>query len=130
MNDWLTSQNRKRHQRAINKLMRDLNKNIERDDLWRGRFRVSQVAAHFVPYEDGSGAELWVCLRFVDRLTGKYEEALETVNHWRMWHGNHLFWKMNSFITEVSDVWESDPKPYSQEYKEMTNKYVKEGWPF
>lgn len=130
MNKWLTSNKRKVHQRAMNKLMRDMNRNIERDDLWRGRFKVSQTAAHFIPYEDGSGSELWVCLRFTDRVTGKYEESLETVNHWRMWNGNHLFWKMNSFITEVSGVWESDPKPYSQEYEEMTDKYVKEGWSY
>lgn len=126
---WLTSNNRKRHQRAMNKLMRNLNENIEQDELWRGRFVVRQLASHFVPYEDGSGSELWVCLQFLDRLTGTSYEALETVNHWRMWNGGHLFWDMNRFITE-GPVWESDPKPYSPEYKEMTDKYVKEGWPY
>ena len=30
---WLTSKNRKRHQREVNKLMRLMNQNIENDDL-------------------------------------------------------------------------------------------------
>ena len=33
MRKWLTSMNQKRHQRAINRLVRDLNKNLEQDDL-------------------------------------------------------------------------------------------------
>ena len=35
---WLTSKNKKRHQREINRLVREANKSIEKDDLWYGRF--------------------------------------------------------------------------------------------
>ena len=35
---WLTSMNKKRHQREINRLIRETNKSIEKDELWNGRF--------------------------------------------------------------------------------------------
>ena len=76
---WLCSKNRKRHQRAMNKLMRDLNKNIENDNLWQGRFYVKQTAAQWHEYEDKSGAELWVVLSFIDKKTGITYETAETV---------------------------------------------------
>ena len=69
MRKWLTSMNQKRHQRAINRLVRDLNKNLEQDDLWLGRFVVRQIESpQWIRYEDGSGAELYVTLELVDRF--------------------------------------------------------------
>lgn len=114
---WLTSKNRKRHQRAMNQLMRAMNENIENDDLWKGRFYVRQVAAQWYGYEDESG-ELWVVLRFIDKKTGFYWETAETVNHWRWINGNRLWWAMNEFITERTNVWQTDPRPGSKEWFE------------
>ena len=114
---WLTSKNRKRHQREMNKLMKSMNRNIENDDLWRGRFCVRQVAAQWHEYEDKSGAELRVILRFIDKKTGFYWETTETVNHWRWVNGNKLWWTMNEFIVERVNVWSEDPKPGSEEWK-------------
>lgn len=99
---WLSSKNRKRHQREMNKIMRELNKNIEKDDLWKGRFYVRQVASQWYEYEDKSGAELWVVLQFYDKETGISKEIADTVNHWRYFDGNHLWWEMNNFI--VKDI--------------------------
>ena len=76
---WLTSFNRKKHQRRMNRFVRAINKNIANDDLWRGRFVVKQVGTpYFYIYEDKSGAELQnvhlvitdlkLALRFMDGI--------------------------------------------------------------
>lgn len=111
MTYWLTSMNRKTHQRAINRLVRKMNKNLERDELWRGRFIVRQdESPQWRRYADGSGAELWVRLRFIDRATGRYYVKWESVNHWRGLRatGYEIWHMMNWLITEHWDVWEED----------------------
>ena len=111
MTYWLTSQNKKRHQRAINKLVRAMNHNLEQDDLWCGRFVIRQdKSPQWRLYEDGSGAELFVRLRFIDRATGRYYVKWESVNHWRGLHATGFeIWKMmNWLITEHWDVWKEN----------------------
>ena len=108
---WLTSMNRKVHQRAMNKVVRAMNRNLEQDDLWNGRFIVRQdESPQWRRYEDGSGAELWVRLRFIDRATGRYYVKWESVNHWRGLRANgyEVWYMMNWLITEHWDVWEED----------------------
>lgn len=111
MTYWLTSMNKKRHQRAINKLVRDINRNLERDNLWCGRFVIRQdESPQWRRYEDGSGAEYWVRLRFIDRATGRYYVKWESVNYWRGLRANgYSLWKMmNWLITEHWNVWNED----------------------
>lgn len=127
---WIKSRKRKVHQRKMNQLMRLINKNIEQDDLWKGRYIAKQIDSSWYSYPDGSGNELWVILRFTDRLTGITWDTAETVNHWRWINGTHLWMAMNTFITEHTKTWENDPKPYSPEHKALVEKYSKEGWPF
>lgn len=103
---WLTSMNRKVHQRAINKLIRGINTHIKNDDLWLGRFYIKQIKSSWKVYEDKSGAELWVYLRFIDRKTGTTWDDIGTVNSYRF--GNKLYWKMNDFIVKVCDVWRNE----------------------
>ena len=104
---WLASKNRKVHQRAINKAVRNMNLSIENDDLWLGRFYAKQVKSTWSLYEDGSGAELYVILRFIDKKTGKnYDTCWETVNSWIF--GAKLFWRMNWFIVNYLRVWENE----------------------
>lgn len=106
MKYWLTSKDKKHHQRALNKLIRQVNKSLEQDELWRGRFMVRQVESpQWICYEDGSGAGLYVTLEFVDRCTGRYWRLYESVNHWRFWGGSYLWRAMNDFIVERCDVW-------------------------
>lgn len=112
---WLTSKNAKVHQRRMNRAMRELNKNIENDSLWRGRFYVHQVARQRYVYEDGSGMELWVTLEFVDRKTGRTKQLLETVNYWTSFC-SRLFWEANTFIVEDVNVWAEDPRPGTPEW--------------
>ena len=105
---WLTSKNRKRHQRAMNTMMRQLNRNIEQDELWQGRFYVRQVASQWHPYEDKSGGELWIVLRFIDKKTGIAKDVANTVNHWRYFNGSYLWWAMNDFIVKDVNVWHEE----------------------
>ena len=108
MRNWLTSQNRKVHQRAMNRAMRAINKNIEQDDLWNGRFIVRQREADWLPYDDNSGWELYVTLKFIDRCTGHYFVRKCSVNHWTHWGGSALWRAMNDFIVERCDVWNEE----------------------
>ena len=111
MTYWITSMNRKTHQRARNRLVRAMNKNLEQDELWCGRFIVRQdESPQWRRYEDGSGAELWVRLRFIDRCTGRYYVKWESVNHWRGLRatGYEIWHMMNWLITEHWDVWKED----------------------
>ena len=106
---WLTSMNKKRHQRDINRLIREANKSIEKDDLWHGRFCIKQVESpQWHVYEDKSGAEYFVHLKFIDKCTGRYWIQAETVNHWRGSFGNgwRIWDKMNWFIVEHCSVWD------------------------
>ena len=125
MNYWLSSMYRKRHQRAMNKLVRKANKAWEKDSLWLGRFMVRQInSPRFVYYFDKSGAELCVILEFVDRCTGETYRTCQTVNYWRFANGANLHWKMNWFITERCKVW-SEPFPTKCDY-DAWRKYNKE----
>ena len=108
MRNWITSQNRKVHQRAMNQAMRAINKNIERDGLWNGRFIVRQHRAEWIPYEDNSGRELYVSLKFIDRCTGHYFIINDSVNHWIHWDGSALWSAMNDFIVNQCDVWNEE----------------------
>ena len=69
MYHWLTSMNKKKHQRAINRAVRSFNKQLEQDNLWLGRFIVLQYedSPQWRKYEDGSGAGGRILLR----LAGK-----------------------------------------------------------
>ena len=118
---WLASKNRKRHQRAMNELIRKINQNVKNDDLWSGRFYIRQIAARWYEYEDKSGAELLVILRFIDKKTGFYWETAGTVNYWRWGNGGHLAFAMNDFILKQTKFWESDLIPGSPEWFDSIN---------
>ena len=99
---------KKVHQRAINKLVREVNKTIEKDDLWCGRFFIQQVRSpKWLVYCDHSGAEYFVHLEFVDRCTGRVQLHAADVNYFRTSFGNgwRLYEIMNDFIVHYCDVW-------------------------
>lgn len=125
--------NRKTYQHRINKLMRTINKNIERDELWRGRFIVRQQEAQWVRCDSGF-YDLWVVLQFTDRLTGQTWEKSGTVNDWAFYNGYTLWWTINNFIVDICDVWRKDPMPGSKEYcaliTEFKIKNEKIQWPY
>jgi hypothetical protein len=117
---YLSSRKRKRHQRAINKVVRELNKQIENDSLWRGRFVVRQIKSHFHLFSDGSGSILIVKLRFYDKKTGITNDFVFDSYSIIMWDGSKLFWAMNDFIVNTCDVWNSkneDPRKDNTDYR-------------
>ena len=100
------SSNRKRHQRQVNKVFRALNKNIEKDELWQGRFVARQRASYFVQYEDKSGYYLVVVYDFLDKKTGQTSRLYNELG-WSLsfFNGTKLFMQMNDFIVLDCDVW-------------------------
>lgn len=110
MINWKSTLNKKKIQRHINKKVRELNKSIEKDDLWLGRFYCHQKSIRFVISDDHTRLCARVEIEFVDRKTGKfishyfYKEDFMGVN-WK------LFEAMNNFIIEDCKVWNEVPRP-------------------
>lgn len=100
------SGSRKRHQRQVNKVFRTLNKIIEEDELWQGRFVARQRASYFVQYEDKSGYYLIVVYDFLDKKTGQTSRLYNELG-WSLsfFNGTKLFMQMNDFIVLDCDVW-------------------------
>ena len=109
MRRWIYSCNRKRHQRAINKVIRDMNKNIKNDNLWKGRFYCRQIySPYWERYEDRSGGIMYVNVEFCDKKTQKRWIQLFNTNDIQGWK----FWSaMNDFIVKHIDVWNEEPRP-------------------
>ena len=100
------SAKRKRHQRQVNKIFRALNKIIEKDELWQGRFVARQRASYFVQHEDKSGYYLIVVYDFLDKKTGQTSKLYNETD-WSLsfFDGTKLFMQMNDFIVLDCDVW-------------------------
>lgn len=85
------------------------NRSLEKDPLWKGRFCVRRLNSALERFTDGSGALLYVTLRFYDRKTQKYwdkaTDALEMQSQ--------MFFWMNWFITEHIRVWDEERSPYN-----------------
>lgn len=111
MKNWTYSNNRKKYQRKMNYYMRKINKNIENDNLWRGRFVMRQDCAQWVKYEDNSGYALYVRLYCVDKKTGRKQFIpMHSVNSLCFWNGHKLWEIMNNFIVEYLDIWTNESK--------------------
>lgn len=129
---YIYTKNRKKHQRAVNRAIRTINKLIEKDRIWRGRFFVYQRQAIYYEFEDGSGAEMLFLLEFVDKATGYRALAIAYTNEVI----NHSGWAMNRFITEYADAWEKfDPNLDFTDYRKLKNSnymlnYIKHDLPF
>lgn len=114
---------RKKAQRVINKNIRLLNKGIESDDLWRGRFIMRQIDARWSPFDDGSGGQLFTTIMMVDKRTGQTK---------RVWLDNYdspwnYFSAINDFIVKDCAVWEKEGRDFL--YSDKTD-YTKVAWEF
>lgn len=116
MNGWMTSFNRKKHQRRMNKYVREINKNIANDDLWRGRFVIRQKDnPGFYIYDDKSGAVMpHVHLVITDLKTGERYDKWDSDNGWCHFNGAHIWEFANKAITEIFGVWyvQDDPRSH------------------
>ena len=105
----MKSHNRRKHQRWLNHFIRNVNKDIENDPLWLGRFKVEQKATTMDWFEDKSGGLMYCHLQFRDKKTGLtkdwFTDCLEV--NW------HMFLEMNDFIVKDCQVWEKE-KPYEE----------------
>lgn len=133
MNGWMTSFNRKKHQRRMNKYVRELNKNIANDDLWRGRFVIHQEGnPGFYIYEDKSGAEMpHVHLVITDLKTGERYDRWSTDNDWCHFNGSRIWEFANKAITEIFDVWRKNNDPRDNRNNPLynfNNPKVREYW--
>ena len=54
---------RKNYQRKLNKIIKNINKNIENDELWNGRFIFFQHSAEFEIFPDKSGGFPIFCVQ-------------------------------------------------------------------
>lgn len=96
---------RKTHQRKVNKVFRDMNKNIENDTLWNGRFTIKQIDSQWFVFPDSSGAYLCVYYEILDKKTrqAKLCYARESISF------PYDIWKsVNDFIVNDTEVWKDD----------------------
>lgn len=102
---------RRTYQRKLNKLIKEVNKNIANDNLWRGRFEIRQKDAWFEKFLDGPGGILFTVLRLYDKKTQRFED--HDFRYAPYFSGNewHLFKITNSFIVDYIEVWKEDPRP-------------------
>lgn len=104
----MASHKRKNHQRWLNRYCRNVNKIIENDNLWLGRFYISQNRTYMEWFDDGSGGLICAEIVMHDRKTGKtktkWYDGLDM--EWKMW------WDLNDFIINDCNVWEEVPNPY------------------
>ena len=101
----MKSHNRKNHQRWFNQYCRYVNKSIENDDLWLGRFYVRQNRTFIEWFEDNSGGLMYVEVHMIDKKTKNirvgWYSGLEM--DWKFWRD------FNNFIIEDCKVWEEKP---------------------
>ncbi len=112
----MTYKLRKVAQRKINRYVRQMNRNLKEDNLWRGRFVVHQVYSDWESFSDNSGGRLQVALNVRDKKTG-VNRSFYFDSYDYPWK---LFSEVNDFIIYDSHVWDN-----IQEVKEDTTDWSK-----
>lgn len=103
---------RNNYQRKFNKLIKILNKNIEKDELWKGRFFFIQKNASWWRFSDNSGGTLATYIRAIDKKTGYYHDYRVDYAPWMPFFIGHLTLDVvNDFIVNQTNVWKEDPRP-------------------
>ena len=107
--------NRKKRQRRFVRYLRQINKNVMDDDLWRGRFEMRQVGAEWVTQSfigiTPDGREFFdpygiliAKVKIKDKLTGKTEEYVVNTNITDRLEGYDLWEFMNDFINSIPEA--------------------------
>ena len=105
----------KKIQKAVNHTVNLINKNVKNDNLWQGRFVMTQTKRYYYPYPDHSGYSFDVTVRVTDKVTGKFYDYY---NIWVVYTSDGMsrlsafkFWEaMNDFIVEKSGYWQERAK--------------------
>lgn len=109
---------RKKHQRKITRAIRNMNKDIEKDELWKGRFFARILKTSFKIYEDKSGAVIYALVEFYDKKTGI--TRAEWFDEWEIVKSFKLFRSMNDFIVDYCDVWRKEnPREDKTDYTKV-----------
>lgn len=103
--------NYKKIQRKVNKIVRKLNKQIEDDELWKGRFYIRQVKRYMKPYDDMSGIDDAFLFEMYDKKTGMKHLSNGWYSYFALKTFNKLAWDLNNFIVDICKVWQEDPRP-------------------
>lgn len=102
---------RKNYQRKLNKKIRNINKSLREDTLWKGRFEVKQVDAHWERFTDNSGGVIYAIIRLVDKKDGYYKDCIIEYAPWLTCFSWELNSRINKFIVNDCKVWDENPKP-------------------
>lgn len=100
--------NRKKALRKVNKVVREFNEEMRRDNLWRGRFWIRQKEFYVKPYFDNSGLQGVVVLEFHDLKTGYVSDKIFDLINFEAPFTWHIGRELNTFITEECDVWRKE----------------------
>ena len=114
----LSSQKVKKYQRYVNKRIRNINKAIEKDNLWRGRFIIHQVESFFIPFQD-KGGTLYLVLEIIDKSNGL--KRLCFTDHFSI---DYIGATLNEFIVSEyhADAWNRKKEPNKvNPYKDTTD---------
>ena len=107
--------NRKKRQRRFVRYLRQINKNIMDDGLWRGRFEMRQVGAEWITQSfigiTPDGREFYdtygiliAKVKIKDKLTGETEEYVVNTNITDRLEGYDLWEFMNDFINSIPEA--------------------------
>lgn len=108
----LKNKMRKSYQKKLTHLLRRYNKSLEADELWKGRFYISQKSNRWYQFEDNSGGILYSHVRCYDHKTGYYHDYMLSYAPWY----STIYWRigmeiLNDFIVEQVGVWKEFPRP-------------------
>lgn len=99
------SHKRRNHQRWFNQYCRYVNKVIEDDELWLGRFCIKQLSTEMHWFHDGSGGIMRAKIAMWDKKTN-----IVRINYYTGLDMGWKFWMdFNNFIIEDCKVWEEKP---------------------
>lgn len=108
----MTYKMRRDYQRKFNRKIRLLNKSIEEDNLWKGRFIFLQKNARWEEFFDHSGGVLHLVIRAFDKKTNYHHDYIIEYAPWMSTFNWHLTVDIgNKFIVEDANVWKEKERP-------------------
>ena len=103
---------KKNYQRKLNHLIKTVNKELETDDLFNGRFVFHIMATELEKFEDKSGGILHTIIRGYDKKTGYYKDFRYEFAPYFKWLNNLIWQKVNDFIIDDVRLWKQNDDPY------------------
>lgn len=121
---------RKEYQHKLNKLIRELNKAIENDFLWNGRFVFHIMVTDFERFSDNSGGLLYAIIRGYDKKTKVYKDYTLSYAPYLNFTDFDILKIANKFITEDTDTWKKGNNPYNEKIDYTKVKIDNRIWSF